>query len=80
MQATDMKSNRLAPHKIVSNSQHRQRTYSKVCDKRKRPIRGLWVRNGRYYVQITVEEPVTGGNRVKRVPLEGAGRKAQAVA
>jgi hypothetical protein len=36
--------------KIVSRNQHRGATYSKVMDKRKRPIRGLWERNGRYIV------------------------------
>lgn len=79
MQATDMESNRLTPHTVVSNGQHRRLTYTKVCDKRKRPIRGLWERNGRYYAQITVEEPATGIKRVKRVPLEGVTTDAQAV-
>ena len=55
-------------------------TYRKVLDKRKHAIRGLWVRNGRYYAQISVEDPTTGIKRVKRVPLEGAGTDAQAVA
>ena len=40
-------------------------------DKRKRPIRGLWERNGRYYAQLTVEDQVTGIKQVKRVPMEG---------
>jgi hypothetical protein len=39
---------------------------------RKRPIRGLWRRNDRYYAQLTVEDPNTGVKRVKRVPLEEA--------
>jgi hypothetical protein len=30
---------------IVSPKQHRHATYSKVLDKRKRPIRGLWERS-----------------------------------
>jgi integrase len=80
MQATAMESNRLDPHKTVSNGQHRRATYTKVCDLRKRPIRGLWVRNGRFYAQITVEEPVTGIKRVKRVPLEGVTTEPQAIA
>src|ERR1039458_290199 len=80
MQATDMESKRLKPHKVVGNGQHRRATYTKVCDQRKRPIRGLWVRNGRFYAQITVEEPVTGIKRVKRVPLEGVTTEPQAVA
>ena len=49
-------------------------------DKRKRPIRGLWERNGRYYAQLTVEDQVTGFKQVRRVPLEGVGTDAQAVA
>ena len=55
-------------------------TYKKVLDQRKHAIRGLWVRNGRYYAQITVEDSTTGIKGVKRVPLEGAGTDAQAVA
>src|SRR5450755_433434 len=65
---------------VVSQNQHRRATYSKVMDKRKRPIRGLWERNGRYYAQLTVEDQVTGIKRVKRVPLEGVSTDAQAVA
>jgi integrase len=80
MQATAMDSKSLKPHKVVSTGQHRRATYTKVCDKRKRPIRGLWERNGRYYAQITIEEPVTGIKRVRRVPLEGAGTEPQAIA
>jgi integrase len=67
-------------NKIVSRNQHRRATYSKVVDKRKRPIRGLWERNGRYYAQITVEDQVTGIKQVRRVPLEGINTDAQAVA
>ena len=50
-----MERKRLTPHKVVSNGQQRRATYTKVCDKRKRPIRGLWECNGRYYAQLTVE-------------------------
>ena len=49
-------------------------------DKRKRPIRGLWERNGRYYAQLTVEDQVTGIKQVRRVPMEGVSTDAQAVA
>jgi integrase len=65
---------------IVIPRQHRAATYKKVLDQRKRPIRGLWSRNGRYYAQLTVEDPHTGLKQVKRVPLEGALTDAQAVA
>jgi hypothetical protein len=64
----------------VRTGQHRQSTYQKVRDERKRPIRGLWLRNGRYYAQITLEEPKTGVKQVRRVPLENAGTPAQAKA
>jgi integrase len=79
MQAADTESTNTT-NTIVSSKQHRRTTYSKVMDKRKRPIRGLWERNGRYYAQITVEDQVTGIKRVKRVPLEGVTTDAQAVA
>jgi hypothetical protein len=46
-------------------------TYQKVRDGRKQPIRGLWVRNGRFYARLTVEEPNTGQKSVRRVPVEG---------
>ena len=65
---------------VVSHSQHRAAKYTKALDQRKRAIRGLWERNGRYYAQITVEDTNTGIKRVKRVPLEGASTSAQAVA
>jgi integrase len=79
MQAGDMESTN-ARSKIVSRDQHRGAAYTKVLDKRKRPIRGLWERNGRYYAQLTVEDQQTGVKQVKRVPMEGVGTEAQAVA
>jgi integrase len=66
---------------ISNNRQHNSGAhYKKVLDKRKHAIRGLWERNGRYYAQLTIEDPVSGVKRVKRVPLEGAATDAQAVA
>jgi integrase len=50
----------------------RHLTYQKVRDGRKQPIRGLWVRNGRFYARLTVEDPNTGTKSVRRVPLEDA--------
>jgi integrase len=79
MQADDTEST-IAQTQIVSQIQHRRATYSKVMDKRKRPIRGLWERNGRYYAQITIEDQTTGIKQVKRVPMEGVTTDAQAVA
>jgi hypothetical protein len=67
MQATEMECT--GTHsKIVSPKQHRRATYSNVMDQRKRPIRGLWERIGRYYAQLAIENQVTGIKRVKRVP------------
>ncbi len=63
---------------VVRTRQHATATYQKVQDERKRPIRGLWVRNQRYYAQMTVEDPHTGKKQVRRVHLEGANTPAQA--
>lgn len=60
--------------------QHRTYEYHRVCDERKHPIRGLWVRNGRYYAQMVVEDQHTGQKRVRRVPLEKASTPSQAKA
>jgi integrase len=49
-----------------------------VFDERKRAIRGLWLRNGRYYAQVTLEDDYTGTRAVRRVPLESASMPAQA--
>jgi integrase len=32
-------------------------------------VRGLWERNGRFYAQLTIENPITGVKKVRRVPL-----------
>ena len=63
---------------VIRTRQHATATYQKVQDERKRPIRGLWVRNQRYYAQMTVEDPTTGKKQVRRVHLEGASTPAQA--
>jgi len=44
--------------RVVASVNYAAIPYLKVTDDRKRPIRGLWVRNQRYYVRINVEEPV----------------------
>jgi len=70
-----------ATNEVGNSRQHNSTgSYTKVLDKRKHAIRGLWQRNGRYYAQMTVEDGVSGVKRVKRVPLEGATTDAQAVA
>jgi DNA repair photolyase len=55
---------------IVSPKKHRRKTYSKVMDKRKHPIRGLWERNaGKFYAPPTkaantpAKELMQDGNR-----------------
>lgn len=44
-------------------------TFSKVLDGRKQPIRGLWIRGARYYARLSVENPITGVKKTRRVPL-----------
>ena len=66
-----------SPHN-VRLQQHRRSHYQKVLDDRKRPLRGLWIRNGRYYAQRTVEDPHSGKKQVRRVPLENVTTSAQA--
>jgi integrase len=63
---------------VVQTRQHRIAAYQKVMDERKRPIRGLWVRNQRYYAQLTLEDEYTSQKKVRRVPLEGVTTPAQA--
>jgi hypothetical protein len=62
----------------VRTRHHRDTPYQRVRDERKRPIRGLWIRNDRYYAQLTLEDNNTGQKRVRCVPLEGATTPAQA--
>ncbi len=52
--------------------------FQKACDGRGQPVRGLWERNGRYYVRMTVESPQDGRKEVRRVPLEGVKTVAEA--
>jgi integrase len=52
------------------SSSHSAGTYQKARDNRKRPIRSLWVRNGRYYAQLTIEDHNSGQRRTRRVPLK----------
>lgn len=59
--------------------------FIRVVDGRKNPIRGLWQRNERFYAQLTVFDPVTGKNKVQRIPLtnkqgEPVATRADAVA
>lgn len=44
-------------------------SFAKVLDGRKQPVRGLWERNGRFYAQLRVENPVTGVKKTRRIPV-----------
>ncbi len=65
---------------VLNTRRHREPSYQRVCDERKRPIRGLWIRGQRYYAQITLEDPASGQKQVRRVALENAHTPAQAKA
>lgn len=69
-----------AKAEVINTRQHQGAIYQKVADERKRPIRGLWMRNGRYYAQLTLEDEHTGRKQVRRVPLKEANTLAQAQA
>lgn len=53
--------------------------YQKVRDGRKQPIRGLWVRNERFYARLAIEN-AAGVKKVRWIPLEGAKSVPEAVA
>ena len=61
------------PSNPVSSSSpsSRRHRYTKVCDNRKHPIRGLWRRNGSFFARLTIEDDC-GRKSVKWVPLEAA--------
>ncbi len=54
---------------VVGRRQSHGYNFAKVLDGRKQPIRGLWVRNGRFYAQLKIENPITGLKKTRRVPL-----------
>jgi integrase len=53
----------------MKNTESHAASFSKVFDGRKQPIRGLWIRNGRYYAQIAIENSQTVGKKVRRIAL-----------
>jgi len=59
---------------------HRAASYQKVRDARKRPIRGLWLRNDRFYARLAITDPQTGKKTVRRVASEDAHTVPQAQA
>ena len=72
----------ISPHRqpwMRNCPQPRRYSYQKAPDGRKQPIRGLWVRNGRYIAHITAED--SAGNRAaKWVPLGSNGAPVETVA
>jgi integrase len=68
------------PIPTSSGPSHRRSAYQKVLDARKRPLRGLWIRNNRFYARLSVLDPNSGQKKVRRVPLEGIETVAQAQA
>ena len=52
-----------------NQSQTHAPSFAKVKDGRKQDIRGLWVRNGRYYARLSFEDSASGAKKVRRVPL-----------
>lgn len=44
--------------------------FLKALDARGQPIRGLWVRNGRFYARLALEDANTGRKQVRRIPLD----------
>jgi integrase len=65
----------------VGRHQPHSSNFAKVLDGRKQPIRGLWVRNGRFYAQLKVENPITGLKKTRRVPLnDKEGNRVQTAA
>src|SRR5881296_3913445 len=53
-----------------SGRSHAAGTYQRVTDSRKRPIRGLWIRNGKFYARLAVQDQATGRKQVRRVRLK----------
>lgn len=62
---------------LERRNSHSRYQYKKVLDGRKRPIRGLWERNGRFLARITIENDAGVGEK-RWVPLEDAETAAQA--
>lgn len=59
-------------HATAKPRKPRPDNYHKVFDSRKRRVRGLWQRNGRYYANLTVCDDL-GKKSSRFVPLSGTG-------
>ncbi len=53
---------------VKGHSQH-GRSFTKVLDGRKQPIRGLWIRGERFYARLNIENGTTGIKTTRRVML-----------
>ena len=72
------------PKQVRKRQAHPADSFAKVLDGRKQPIRGLWIRNGRFYARLNVEDGTTGRMITRRVSLvdkeqKPVGTVAQAV-
>lgn len=56
-------------NQVVRRKTHERHAYQKVLDARKRPVRGLWKRNGRFYARLAIADHLTGEKATRRVPL-----------
>jgi integrase len=66
----DVTPQRGAEDKIdIQGKSHREAKYKRAKNDSKRDVRGLWVRNHRYYAQMRVFDPATGQRRPQRIPL-----------
>lgn len=68
---------------IQNNNERRSHgeNFAKVLNGRKQPVRGLWIRNGRYYAQLKVEDIQTGRRKTRRILLvDKDGQEVQSVA
>jgi hypothetical protein len=54
-------------------------SYQKVFDRSRRRIRGLWQRNGSFYVQVMVVNPDTGIKKNNRIRLNGVTNRNDAI-
>jgi hypothetical protein len=55
------------------------KSFQKVFDGSRRRVRGLWQRNGSFYVQAMVVDPETGIKKNNRIRLNGASSRTEAV-
>jgi hypothetical protein len=62
-------------HSTPSRKYRQREQYQRVFNERKRPIRRLWIRNGRFHAVDLVDHQ-TGSKNLRRAPLENAAMTA----